>query len=47
MNIDIFTKKEIGIIEVATQIPNKIPTEKQSLLLLEVIEKARLEGFMK
>lgn len=39
------TPKEIGILSVATQIPNKLPTDKQSVVLLQLLEKARLEGF--
>lgn len=38
------TPKEAGILSIATQIPNKIPTEKQCLILLEIIERARAEG---
>jgi hypothetical protein len=36
--------KEIGILEVATRIPNKIPSSKQSEILLTILEKATLEG---
>lgn len=36
--------KEMGILEVATRIPHKIPSEKQSVILLEVLRKAALEG---
>lgn len=41
---NLYTPKEIGILQVATQIPNKVPTEKQSYVLLEILEKARLEA---
>lgn len=36
--------KEAGVLQVAMQMPAKIPTDKQSLVLLEVLDKARLEG---
>lgn len=41
----LLTPKEQGIVAVAAQIPGKIPTEKQSQVLIEILEKARLEGF--
>ena len=41
----LLTPKEQGIVAVASQIPAKIPTERQAQILLEVLEKARLEGF--
>lgn len=34
-------EKEISIIKIAMQIPSKIPTEKQSLLLLNILEKEK------
>lgn len=40
----LFTSKEIGILQVAERIPSKIPSEKQSKILIELLEKARLEG---
>ncbi|MCY1163817.1 AIPR protein [compost metagenome] len=36
--------KEAGVLNVAMQIPVKIPTEKQCALLLSTLEKGRLEG---
>ena len=36
--------KEIGVLNVAMQIPAKIPTEKQCAVLLGTLEKGRLEG---
>lgn len=36
--------KEIGILNIAMQMPRKIPTEKQCTVLLEIIEKGRYEG---
>lgn len=41
----LLTPKEIGIIKVAAQIPLKIPTEKQSQVLIDILEKGRNEGF--
>jgi len=38
------TEKELSIVTIATQIPKKIPTEKQSLILIGVLEKAKHEG---
>ena len=43
--MNLLTPKEVGILNVALQIPNKIPTEKQCLVLVDVIQKAKLEGF--
>jgi len=40
----VLTQKEISIVSVASQIPNKLPTEKQSLLLLEIENKVVEEG---
>ena len=36
--------KEVGILKIAQQIPHKIPSEKQSLVLMDILEKARAEG---
>ena len=36
--------KEVGILKIAQQIPYKIPTEKQSMVLMDVLDKARDEG---
>jgi len=41
---NLYTPKEIGILQVAAQIPNKVPTEKQSYVLLDILEKARVEA---
>lgn len=38
------TSKELSILNVAKQIPNKIPTESQSFILLEILERALQEG---
>ncbi|TRW95226.1 AIPR family protein [Paracoccus sp. M683] len=40
------SEKEAGIIRVAEQIPQKIPSEKQSEILIEVLEKAKAEGIL-
>jgi hypothetical protein len=42
----ILTEKEHGIVNIATQIPKKIPTEKQSLILIRVLKKAKKEGII-
>lgn len=42
----LLTPKEVGVLKVAMQIPNKIPTEKQSLILLEIADRARMEGVL-
>lgn len=41
---NLLTPKEAGVLKVAMQIPIKIPTEKQSLVLVEIIHKGRMEG---
>ena len=41
---NIFSPMEIGILQVASQIPTKIPSEKQSIILINVLAKASLEG---
>lgn len=40
----LLTPKEVGVLEIAMQIPAKIPTEKQSMVLISILEKGRLEG---
>jgi hypothetical protein len=40
----LLTPKEIGILNIAMQIPARIPTEKQCAVLLDTLEKARSEG---
>lgn len=42
----LLTPKEQDIIALAAQMPVKLPTEKQSQVLIEIMEKARLEGFI-
>ena len=41
------TPKEIGILQIARQIPAKIPTERQSSVLIEVLDKATSRGFLR
>lgn len=40
----LYSPKEVGILQVAARIPEKLPTEKQSFILLEILEKAKLEA---
>jgi hypothetical protein len=42
----LLTPKEQGIVAVAAQIPVKLPSEKQSQVLIEIMKKAQLEGFI-
>ena len=42
----LLTEKEAGILRVAEQIPKKIPTEKQSEVLISIFEKAQDEGIL-
>jgi hypothetical protein len=42
----LLSTKEAGVLGVAMQMPLKIPTEKQCAILLETLEKARLEGVL-
>jgi hypothetical protein len=38
------TPKEVGIMNIASQLPNKIPTERQCEVLVEILQRARQEG---
>ncbi|WP_404934610.1 AIPR family protein [Nitratireductor sp. L15S-10] len=42
----LLTPKEMGILKIAEQIPAKIPTEKQSAVLMEIFDKAQQEGII-
>jgi hypothetical protein len=42
--IRLYSPKEVDILRIASQIPAKIPSEKQSYVLLEILEKARQEA---
>ncbi len=41
---NIFSPMEMGILQVAAKIPAKIPSEKQSTILIDVLAKAAIEG---
>ena len=41
----LLTPKEVGIMQIAAQIPNKIPSESQSRVLLEILRRSQVEGF--
>ena len=41
---NLLTLKEDSILKIAKQIPSKLPTENQSLVLLGILNKARIEG---
>lgn len=42
----LLTPKEVGILQIAAQMPAKIPTERQSAVLIEILNKARQEGIV-
>lgn len=42
----LLTAKETGILQIAAQIPGKIPSEKQSMVLVGFLEKAEQEGIV-
>lgn len=42
----LLTPKEESIVKIASMIPAKVPTEKQSIALLEIVEKLKAEGVM-
>jgi hypothetical protein len=44
MERNLLTPKEDGVLKVAAQIPAKLPTEKQCLVLLDILNKGRTEG---
>ncbi|MER2635232.1 MAG: AIPR family protein, partial [Rhizobiaceae bacterium] len=41
---DLLTPKEAGVLKIAMQIPAKLPTEKQCVVLLGVLDRGRAEG---
>jgi len=43
-NKKLLTEKETGVLAVASQIPSKLPTDKQSLLIVETLERLQKEG---
>ena len=42
--LKLFSPKEIGILQIATQMPLKLPSEKQCFVLLEILDRAKSEG---
>lgn len=40
----LLTPKEIGVLKIAMQMPMRLPTDKQCVVLLETLDKARAEG---
>lgn len=42
----ILTPKDIGILKIAEQIPAKVPTERQSALLVQLLDRAQQEGIL-
>ena len=40
----LLTPKEIGVLKIAMQMPMRIPTDKQCVVLLDILQKARAEG---
>ncbi len=40
----LLTPKEVGVFKIAMQISAKIPTERQSAVLLEILDKGRMGG---
>ena len=45
MKHSLLSSKEMGILEIACEIPLKIPSEKQSEVLLQIEKKVKNEGF--
>ena len=43
--IGLFSQKELSLLQTASQIPSKLPSEKQSLLLVDIEQKALEDGF--
>lgn len=39
-----YSPKEVGILRIAAQMPEKMPSEKQAFVLLKILEKARQEA---
>ena len=42
----LFSPLELGILQVASQIPSKIPSDKQSVILIDILAKATIEGIV-
>lgn len=45
-NRRLLTPKEVGILQIAAQMPKRIPTERQSAVLIEILDKAQQEGIL-
>lgn len=43
----LFSPKEVGILQIAEQMPVKVPTERQSAILIQILDKAYQEGLLK
>ena len=43
---ELLAPKEIGILKIAMQIPTRLPTEKQCVILLDILKKGRGEGIV-
>lgn len=46
INKRLFSPKELGILKIAEQMPTKIPSEKQSAVLVDILGKAQQEGIV-
>ena len=44
--IKLFSPLEVGILQVASQIPSKFPSDKQSVILIDILAKATIEGIV-
>jgi hypothetical protein len=42
----LLSEKEMGMLAVAEKIPSRVPTEKQSILLMEILSRLAAEGIM-
>lgn len=42
----LLSPKEVGIMNTAAQLPGKVPSGKQCIILVELLEKARQEGLL-
>lgn len=42
----LITPKELGVLKIAMQLPTRLPSDKQCVVLLELLEKGRLEGII-
>ncbi|RLP24860.1 AIPR family protein [Mesorhizobium sp. YM1C-6-2] len=42
----LLTPKEVGVLQIAAQMPARIPTERQSAVLIEILGKAQQEGII-